>query len=65
MSDWAAWVANGIPIVILLGLWIFFMRRMKGSTWQDVQMKQVELMEAQLVELRRTNELMKKLLDTR
>ncbi len=28
-GSWMTWVANGLPIILLLGLWIFFMRQMQ------------------------------------
>ncbi len=28
-SSWMTWVANGLPLLLLLGLWIFFMRQMQ------------------------------------
>jgi cell division protease FtsH len=28
-SSWMTWVANGLPLILLLGLWIFFMRQMQ------------------------------------
>jgi cell division protease FtsH len=31
-SGWLKWLANGLPMILLLGLWIFFMRVMqKGA----------------------------------
>lgn len=30
-SNWMTWVANGLPMVLLLGLWIFFMRQMQSG----------------------------------
>jgi len=30
-SSWMAWVANGLPMIVLLGLWIFFMRQMQSG----------------------------------
>lgn len=65
MTDWAQWVANLLPMVILVGLWWYFMRRMKGSNWQASQKKHLELMEAQLAALRETNELLRKMVEGR
>jgi cell division protease FtsH len=28
-GSWMTWVANGLPLILLLGLWIFFMRQMQ------------------------------------
>jgi len=28
-GTWMTWVANGLPMILLLGLWIFFMRQMQ------------------------------------
>jgi cell division protease FtsH len=28
-SSWMTWLANGLPLLLLLGLWIFFMRQMQ------------------------------------
>ena len=28
-GSWMTWVANGLPMILLLGLWIFFMRQMQ------------------------------------
>jgi cell division protease FtsH len=28
-SSWLAYLANGLPVIVLLGLWIFFMRQMQ------------------------------------
>src|SRR6266567_9423060 len=30
-SNWITYVANGLPILLLLGLWIFFMRQMQSG----------------------------------
>jgi cell division protease FtsH len=30
-TSWMTWVANGLPMIILLGLWIFFMRQMQSG----------------------------------
>ena len=30
-SNWMTWVANGLPMLLLLGLWIFFMRQMQSG----------------------------------
>ncbi len=30
-SSWMTWVVNGLPMILLLGLWIFFMRQMQSG----------------------------------
>ena len=30
-SSWVTWIANGIPLLLILGLWIFFMRQMQSG----------------------------------
>ena len=30
-SSWLTWLANGLPMILLLGLWIFFMRQMQSG----------------------------------
>ncbi len=30
-SSWMTWVGNGLPMIILLGFWIFFMRQMQSG----------------------------------
>ena len=30
-NNWVTWVANGLPMLLLLGLWIFFMRQMQSG----------------------------------
>ena len=30
-GSWMTWVANGLPMLLLLGLWIFFMRQMQSG----------------------------------
>jgi cell division protease FtsH len=30
-SSWLTWVANGLPMILLLGIWIFFMRQMQSG----------------------------------
>ncbi|MBZ5563253.1 MAG: ATP-dependent zinc metalloprotease FtsH [Acidobacteriia bacterium] len=30
-NSWVTWVANGLPMILLLGLWIFFMRQMQSG----------------------------------
>jgi cell division protease FtsH len=30
-SSWMTWLANGLPMLLLLGLWIFFMRQMQSG----------------------------------
>ena len=64
MSNLWQWVVNGLPLLILLGLWLFFMLRMKTGyviPWAKLQAKQIELLGAQLEALRQTNELLRTL----
>ena len=65
MSDWLQWIVNGLPMLLLLGLWLYFMRKMKTGNWQKLQSKQIDLLEAQLVTLRQTNELLKTLAEAK
>jgi len=30
-NSWVAWLANGLPLILLIGLWIFFMRQMQSG----------------------------------
>ena len=30
-STWVTWLANGLPLILLIGLWIFFMRQMQSG----------------------------------
>jgi len=30
-NSWLTWLANGLPMILLLGLWIFFMRQMQSG----------------------------------
>ena len=30
-NSWVSWVAQGLPMIILLGIWIFFMRQMQSG----------------------------------
>ncbi|MGD0011269.1 MAG: ATP-dependent zinc metalloprotease FtsH, partial [Terriglobia bacterium] len=30
-GSWMTWLANGLPMILLLGLWIFFMRQMQSG----------------------------------
>jgi len=30
-GSWVTWIANGLPMILLLGLWIFFMRQMQSG----------------------------------
>ncbi len=30
-SSWVTWLANGLPLILLIGLWIFFMRQMQSG----------------------------------
>ncbi len=34
-TSWLAWLANGLPILLLLALWFYFMRRMRKGAWVD------------------------------
>ncbi len=36
-NTWLNWIANGLPLVLILGLWIFIMRKMDKSTRQKLQ----------------------------
>jgi di/tricarboxylate transporter len=65
MHDWQQWLANGLPMLILVLLWIFFMGKWKGLPWFKLQEKQIELLEQQLLTLRQTNELLRKLVEAR
>jgi cell division protease FtsH len=56
-----SWVMNGLPLLLLLGLWIFFMRSMRGRWYSKYYSRQVELLEKQLALLREMNDLLKKL----
>jgi hypothetical protein len=65
MNDWTSWIANALPVVLLLGLWLFFMHRMKTEGWGKLHSKQIELLEQQLAELRQVNQLLKRLVEAR
>ena len=68
MNDWATWIANALPLVLILGLWFVIMRKLKGSGTKDcvdLMRKQNEMLEQQLAVLRETNELLKKLSEPR
>ena len=67
MHDWMTWVGQGLPMLILLGFWVYFMWRMKKTSggWWGVQRRQNELIEQQIEVLRQTNELLKKLVASR
>ena len=67
MHDWMTWVGQGLPMLILLGFWVYFMWRMKkaGGGWWGFQRRQNELLEQQIELLRQTNELLKKLVASR
>ena len=30
-GSWVTWLANGLPLILLIGLWIFFMRQMQSG----------------------------------
>jgi cell division protease FtsH len=30
-NSWMTWLANGLPLILLIGLWIFFMRQMQSG----------------------------------
>jgi cell division protease FtsH len=30
-NNWMTWLANGLPLILLIGLWIFFMRQMQSG----------------------------------
>ncbi|MCL5670487.1 MAG: ATP-dependent metallopeptidase FtsH/Yme1/Tma family protein, partial [Acidobacteria bacterium] len=30
-GSWVSWLANGLPLLLLVGLWIFFMRQMQSG----------------------------------
>lgn len=36
-NAWLNWIANGLPLILILGLWIFIMRRMDKSARQKLQ----------------------------
>ena len=59
------WIVNALPMLILLGLWLFFMRNIKTGDWQKLQAKQIELLEANLVTLHQMNELLKTLVEAK
>jgi ATP-dependent Zn protease len=63
MGKWTDWIMNGMPLLLLLGLWLFFMYKMRrGKTpWLRVYQKQAELLEEQTKVLRETNELLKRI----
>jgi len=61
MHDWLSWIMNGLPLLVFLGLWFFFMRKVKIADYRRLQSKQIEMLEAQVATLRQTNELLKAL----
>jgi len=65
MSDWTSWILNALPMVVLLGMWVFFMRKMRTEGWGKPYSKQIELLEQQLAELRQANQLLKRLVEAR
>ena len=30
-SSWMTWLANGLPLILILGIWIFIMRQMQSG----------------------------------
>ena len=30
-NSWVTWLVNGLPMILILGLWIFFMRQMQAA----------------------------------
>jgi len=65
MHDWLSWVLSGLPGLILLGLWILFMRKLKTADYGKLVSKQIELLEAQVATLHQTNELLKMLAESK
>ena len=65
MHDWMTWVGQGLPMLILLGFWIYFVAGMKkvggARWWWKASQRHNELLEQQIEALRQTNELLKKL----
>jgi len=65
MNDWTSWIVNGLPILLLLGMCVFFMRKIKTEKSEKPYSKQIELLEQQLAELRQANQLLKMLVEAR
>jgi cell division protease FtsH len=56
-----SWVINGLPLLLLFGLWIYFMRSMRGRWYSKYYSRHVDLLEQELALLREMNDLLKKL----
>ena len=73
MHDWMTWVGQGLPMLILLAFWVYFMWRMKKAGggrwgfegWGKLYERQNKLLEEQIEVLRQTNELLTKLVASR
>ena len=65
MHDWLSWALTGLPILIIFGFWIFFMRKLKTADYGKLVSKQIELLEAQVATLHQTNELLKMLAESK
>jgi len=65
MHDWISWIANLVPMAILVAIWAFFMSGKGSGSMMKRFDKQVELLEQQIVVLRQANELLKKLVEAK
>ncbi len=66
MNDWANWIANGLPLLLIVILFVYFTRSKKWrSPLNTLVEKQTEVLEQQLTVLRETNDLLKRLSQSR
>jgi len=67
MHDWATWIWNGLPLLLILVIWVLIMTKFKkwSSPYGVLMEKQNELIEQQLTVLREINETLKQLRESR
>jgi ATP-dependent Zn protease len=57
-------LVSWFPMLLLISVWVFFMRQMKGS-WKTSSGKSgIEIAEQNMIELKRHNDLLEKLIQT-
>ena len=43
--DWVGMLINWFPMLLIFGVWMFFLRRMRGGSFVDHQKRQTEALE--------------------
>jgi ATP-dependent Zn protease len=62
--NWVEALVSWFPMLLLIGVWVFFMRQMKGFSKSSTGKTGIQIAEQNMLELKRHNDLLEKLVQS-